>query len=300
LFISGQLLPFTLPMIRALLVEDEPLAARRLAGLLQKQAVPFEILGPAESVAQAAALLQAGPAPDVLFLDIHLADGLSFELFELVTVTCPVIFTTAYDQYALRAFKVNSVDYLLKPIDEDELRAAVAKLQQRLPAATSPEIGIKSSVSSTKELAENVVAPTPAQLLDAATLTALIQQLRAPAPTASYKSQFVVRVGEHLKVVPVEQVAYFFSLEKTTLLQSTDGRKYVVDYSMEQLESLLDPAQFFRLNRAYLARQAAIHDIIHYTNSRLQTVLKPAPPESEGPVLVSREKVSVFKNWLDR
>jgi DNA-binding LytR/AlgR family response regulator len=285
-------------MIRALLVEDEPLAARRLASLLQKQAVPFEILGPAESVAQAAALLQAGPAPDVLFLDIHLADGLSFELFELVTVTCPVIFTTAYDQYALRAFKVNSVDYLLKPIDEEELRAAVVKLQQRLPAADSPRIGIKSSVSSTKEPAEN--APTPAPMLDAATLAALIQQLREPAPTASYKSQFVVRVGEHLKVVPVEQVAYFFSLEKTTLLQSTDGRKYVVDYSMEQLESLLDPARFFRLNRAYLAQQAAIHDIIHYTNSRLQTVLKPAPPESEGPILVSREKVSVFKNWLDR
>jgi DNA-binding LytR/AlgR family response regulator len=285
-------------MIRALLVEDEPLAARRLAGLLQKQAVPFEILGPAESVAQAAALLQAGPAPDVLFLDIHLADSLSFELFELVTVTCPVIFTTAYDQYALRAFKVNSVDYLLKPIDEEELRAAVAKLRQRLPGAASAKIGIKSSVSSTKEPAEN--APAPAPMLDAATLAALIQQLREPAPTASYKSQFVVRVGEHLKVVPVEQVAYFFSLEKTTLLQSTDGRKYVVDYSMEQLESLLDPARFFRLNRAYLAQQAAIHDIINYTNSRLQTVLKPAPPESEGPILVSREKVSVFKNWLDR
>jgi DNA-binding LytR/AlgR family response regulator len=107
-------------------------------------------------------------------------------------------------------------------------------------------------------------------------------------------------VGEHLKVVPVEQVAYFFSLEKTTLLQSTDGRKYVVDYTMEQLEGLLDPARFFRLNRAFLAQQAAIADIIHYTNSRLQTILKPAPPESEGPVLVSREKVSVFKSWLDR
>lgn len=283
-------------MLRALLVEDEPLAARRLASLLGRQAVPFEILGPAESVAQAVALLQAGPAPDVLFLDIHLADGLSFELFEQVAVPCPVIFTTAYDQYALRAFKVNSVDYLLKPIDEEELRAAVAKLQQRLAGMKTPaadaethDFGIKSSVSSTKPAA-------PA--LDAATLAALVAQLRQPV--ASYKSQFVVRVGEHLKVVPVEQVAYFFSLEKTTLLQSTDGRKYVVDYSMEQLEGLLDPSQFFRLNRAYLARQAAIHDIIHYTNSRLQTILRPAPPESEGPVLVSREKVSVFKSWLDR
>jgi DNA-binding LytR/AlgR family response regulator len=267
-------------MIRALLVEDEPLAARRLAGLLHKQAVPFEVLGPAESVAQAVALLQAGPAPDVLFLDIHLADGLSFELFEQVQVACPVIFTTAYDQYALRAFKVNSVDYLLKPIDEEELRGAVAKLQARLAPAASAA----------------AVAPA----LDAATLAQLVQQLRQPAPAATYKVQFVVRVGEHLKVVPVEQVAYFFSLEKTTLLQSTDGRKYVVDYTMEQLEGLLDPARFFRLNRAFLAQQAAIVDIVHYTNSRLQTILKPTPPESEGPVLVSREKVSVFKNWLDR
>jgi len=283
----------------ALVVEDEPLAARRLTGLLQKHAAPLTLLGPAESVAQAVALLQAGPAPDVLFLDIHLADGLSFELFEQVDITCPVIFTTAYDQYALRAFKVNSVDYLLKPIDEEELVAAIAKLRQRL-AATAPvpsdqDFSTKGSVSSTKTEAENA-----APALDAATLAALIQQLRQPAPVASYKAQFVVRVGEHLKVVPVEQVAYFFSLEKTTLLQSTDGRKYVVDYTMEQLEGLLDPGQFFRLNRAYLARQAAIHDIIHYTNSRLQTILRPAPPESESPVLVSREKVSVFKSWLDR
>ncbi|WP_223649140.1 LytR/AlgR family response regulator transcription factor [Hymenobacter psoromatis] len=276
-------------MLRALIVEDEPLAARRLVNLLQQQAVPFEVLGPAESVAQAVALLQAGPAPDVLFLDIHLADGLSFELFEQVRVTCPVIFTTAYDQYALRAFKVNSVDYLLKPLDEEELRTAVEKFRQRHYAANESKIGTKSSVSST-----NLPAPT----LDAATLATLVQQLRQPV--ASYKAQFVVRVGEHLKVVPVEQVAYFFSLEKTTLLQSVDGRKYVVDYTMEQLEGLLDPAQFFRLNRAFLARQAAIHDIIHYASSRLQTILKPAPPESEGPVLVSREKVSVFKSWLDK
>ncbi len=281
-------------MLTALLVEDEPLAARRLTQLLQKQPDPITILGAAESVAQAVALLQAGPAPDVLFLDVHLADGLSFELFEQVEIRCPVIFTTAYDQYALRAFKVNSVDYLLKPIDEEELRLAIGKLRQRIGNQTdTPEVGIKSAVSGTK-------VPEPAPALDAATLAALVQQLRQPAPQASYKAQFVVRVGEHLKVVPVEQVAYFFSLEKATLLQSTDGRKYVVDYTMEQLETLLDPQQFFRLNRAYLARQAAIHDIIHYTNSRLQTILKPAPPESEGPVLVSREKVSVFKSWLDR
>ena len=250
--------------------------------MLARQPEPLEIIGTAESVAQAVGLLRE-LSPDVLFLDINLADGLSFEIFEQVAVRCPVIFTTAYDQYALQAFKVNSVDYLLKPIDADELAAAVARLRQRLPAA----------------------APAPA--FDPALLTQLMQQMQqmqqalpgpAAAPAASYKTQFVVRVGEHLKVVPLDQIAYFFSLEKATFLQTTEGRKFVVDYTMDQLETLLDPRRFFRLNRAYLAQQSAIHDIIHYTNSRLQTVLKPTAPDAR--VLVSREKVNVFKSWLDR
>ncbi|MDQ2772750.1 MAG: response regulator transcription factor [Bacteroidota bacterium] len=266
--------------LTALIVEDEPLAARRLADMLARQPAPLEIAGTAESVAQAVALLRE-TTPDVLFLDIQLADGLSFEIFEQVPVRCPVIFTTAYDQYALQAFKVNSVDYLLKPIDADELAAALAKLRARLPAA-----------------APTSTAP-PAPAFDPALLTQLMQQMQLAAPpAASYKTQFVVRVGEHLKVVPVEQIAYFFSLEKATFLQTTESRKFVVDYTMDQLEGLLDPRQFFRLNRAYLARQAAIHDIIHYTNSRLQTVLKPPAPDAQ--VLVSREKVNVFKSWLDR
>ena len=265
-------------MLRALIIEDEPLAARRLREMLARQTPAVQVVGTAESVAQAVALLaQTRPAPDVLFLDIHLADGLSFELFEKAEVRCPVIFTTAYDQYALQAFKVNSVDYLLKPIDEVELAAALRKLhERRAPAA----------------------APAPA--FDPALLAQLVRQMQqAAGPAVSYKTQFVVRVGEHLKVVPVEQVAYFFSLEKATLLHTTEGRKFVVDYTMDQLETLLDPARFFRLNRAYLAQQTAIQDIIHYTNSRLQTVLRPAAPEGET-VLVSREKVSVFKSWLDR
>ena len=266
--------------LRALIVEDEPLAARRLADMLVRQPDPVQILGTAESVAQAVQLLQAGFAPDVLFLDIHLADGLSFEIFEQTTVRCPVIFTTAYDQYALQAFKVNSVDYLLKPIDEEELTAALTKLRARLPAAQS------------------------APAFDPALLAQLMQQMQqtlpgtAAPPATSYKTQFVVRVGEHLKVVPLDQIAYFFSLEKATFLQTAEGRKFVVDYTMDQLETLLDPRRFFRLNRAYLAQQTAIQDIIHYTNSRLQTVLKPTAPDTQ--VLVSREKVNVFKSWLDR
>ena len=259
--------------LRALIVEDEPLAARRLADLLARPPEPLEILGTAESVSQAVQLLRE-LTPDVLFLDIHLADGLSFEIFEQVAVRCPVIFTTAYDQYALQAFKVNSVDYLLKPIDADELAAALAKLRQRLPTA-------------------------PAPAFDSALLAQLMQQMQQAAPPATtYKTQFVVRVGEHLKVVPLDQIAYFFSLEKATFLQTTENRKFVVDYTMDQLETLLDPRRFFRLNRAYLAQQSAIQDIIHYANSRLQTVLKPVAPDAQ--VLVSREKVNTFKSWLDR
>jgi DNA-binding LytR/AlgR family response regulator len=269
-------------LLTALIVEDEPLAARRLADLLARQPLPVQVLGTAESVKQAVALL-ASSAPDVLFLDIHLADGLSFELFEQAQVRCPVIFTTAYDQYALQAFKVNSVDYLLKPIDEDELTAALRKLRERSYPAGLP--------------AASPTAPAP-PAFDPALLAQLVQHMQQAAPVASYKTQFVVRVGEHLKVVPVEQIAYFFSLEKATFLQTTEGRKFVVDYTMDQLEGLLDPRRFFRLNRAYLAQQTAIQDIIHYTNSRLQTVLKPAAPDAQ--VLVSREKVNVFKSWLDR
>ena len=264
--------------LRALIVEDEPLATRRLADLLAHQPEPVHVLGTAESVVQAVALLEnTQPAPDVLFLDIHLADGLSFELFERTPVRCPVIFTTAYDQYALQAFKVNSVDYLLKPIDEEELAAALRKL---------------------RAVHGNAVGASPVPAFDPLLLGQLLQQMQQNAPAAAYKTQFVVRVGEHLKVVPVDQTAYFFSLEKATFLQTTEGRKYVVDYTMDQLETLLDPRRFFRLNRAYLAQQAAIQDIIHYTNSRLQTVLRPVAPDAQ--VLVSREKVQVFKSWLDR
>ena len=269
--------------LRALLVEDEPLAARRLADMLTRQTeVAVMVVGTAESVAQAVTLLGSiRPAPDVLFLDIHLADGLSFGVFEQVTVTCPVIFTTAYDQYALQAFKVNSVDYLLKPIDEEELMAALRKLRTLHLQPASPT---------------SAGAAVPA--FDPNVLAQLMQQMQQTSLVSSYKTQFVVRVGEHLKVVLLDQVTYFFSLEKATFLQTAEGRKYVVDYTIDQLETLLDPRRFFRLNRAYLAQQSAIQDIIHYTNSRLQTVLKPVAPDAQ--VLVSREKVNVFKSWLDR
>ncbi|RYU75837.1 LytR/AlgR family response regulator transcription factor [Hymenobacter persicinus] len=260
--------------MNAFVIEDEPLAARRLTDLLRRQHPPVEVRGTADSVEAAVVLLEtASTPPDVLFLDIHLADGLSFELFEKTTVSCPVIFTTAYDAYALRAFKVNSIDYLLKPIDEEELQAALTKLRALRGAAA---------------------APAPA--FDPALLTQVLQQLQ---PSANqYKKQFVVKVGEHLKVIPVESISYFFSLEKATFVQTRENRRFVVDQTLEQLEKLLDPRQFFRLNRAYYAHQDAIQDIIHYTNSRLKTVLTPAAPD--GDVLISRERVPAFRAWLER
>ncbi|SHJ61767.1 two component transcriptional regulator, LytTR family [Hymenobacter daecheongensis DSM 21074] len=257
----------------AFVIEDEPLAARRLTDLLRRQSPPVDVRGTADSVEAAVVLLQTAPVPpDVLFLDIHLSDGLSFELFERLDVRCPVIFTTAYDAYALRAFKVNSIDYLLKPIDEEELQAALAKLHHLRGRAT------------------------PAPALDPALLAQVLQQLQPQQ--SQYKKQFVVKVGEHLKVIPVENISYFFSLEKATFVQTRENRRFVIDQTLEQLEKLLDPRQFFRLNRAYFAHQDAIHDIIHYTNSRLKTVLVPAAPD--GDVLVSRERVSAFRAWLER
>jgi DNA-binding LytR/AlgR family response regulator len=260
----------------AFIIEDEPLAAKRLTDLLRRQQPPVQVLATADSVEAGAALLEsAATPPDVLFLDIHLADGLSFELFDRVQVRCPVIFTTAYDQYALRAFKVNSIDYLLKPIDEEELQAALQKLHNLRAAAPA-------------------AAPAPA--FDPAMLAQVLQQLQPQQQ--QYKKQFVVKVGEHLKVIPVEQISYFFSLEKATFVQTRENRRFVLDQTLEQLEKLLDPKQFFRLNRAYLVQHDAIQDIIHYTNSRLKTTLSPASPE--GDVLVSRERVGAFRAWLER
>ena len=188
-------------------------------------------------------------------------------------VRCPVIFTTAYDQYALQAFKVNSVDYLLKPIDEDELSAALRKLRQPCNVPAAPAF-------------------------DPALLTQLVQQMQQAPPASSYKTQFVVRVGEHLKVVPSTRLPTFSASKRPPSSKPPKAANTWWTTPWTSSKTLLDPRRFFRLNRAYLAQQSAIQDIIHYTNSRLQTVLKPTAPDTQ--VLVSREKVSVFKSWLDR
>lgn len=275
-------LPAFRTMLHVLIIEDEPLAANRLEKLLQEQAeLPMQVVAKLVSVQEAVTYFKEAPMPDLAFFDIQLADGLSFEIFEQVEVTCPLIFTTAYDAYALRAFKANSIDYLLKPIDAEELVLALKKYQRlKAPALAS---------------VPSAPAPTPDntsfQLLQQA-----LQQLQSPA-APTYKNRFVLKVGEHLRAIPVEEIDFFFSFEKATFLQTHDNRRFAVDYTVEQLEQMVDPKRFFRVNRGYLVQLPAIQDIIHYTNSRLKVVLRHHQQEE---VLVSRERVATFRAWLDQ
>jgi DNA-binding LytR/AlgR family response regulator len=266
-----------LPMRKALIIEDEPLAANRLARLLAAQTqVSLTVVAQLASVQEAVAYFKEQPTPDLAFFDIQLADGLSFEIFEQVEVTCPIIFTTAFDAYALRAFKANSIDYLLKPIDDEELAQALQKWQ-RLTSA--PAAG----------------TPPSADLPQLQLLQQALQQLQNPSAPA-YKNRFVLKVGEHLRAIPVEDIDFFYSFEKATFLQTVDNRRFALDYTVEQLEQLVDPQRFFRVNRGYLVQLKAIQDIVHYTNSRLKVLLRHHPQEE---VLVSRERVGAFRAWLD-
>ncbi|WBA43698.1 LytR/AlgR family response regulator transcription factor [Hymenobacter canadensis] len=252
-----------------LLLEDEYPAAERLQRQLLQAAPEAQVLAVLDSVAATLQWLDNNPTPDLILSDIQLADGLSLEIFEQAVVRSPVIFTTAYDAYAIRAFRANSVDYLLKPVKLLELQAALAKLREwRTPAA----------------------APTqPAQRLEH-----LLDSL--PRPERPYKTRFLVRHGEQLLPLPAAQVAWFQSRHETTTLVAQDGRRFVVDYTLEQLESLLDPRQFFRLNRQFLAQLPAVQRLHPHFNGKLLLELHPAPSEE---VLVSREKASALKQWLE-
>jgi DNA-binding LytR/AlgR family response regulator len=184
-------------------------------------------------------------------------------------VRCPVIFTTAYDEYALKAFKVNSIDYILKPIDKDELAKAFTKLQ-----------GLAT-------------APTPSQSQQLLSSIEKAMQML----TKKHKTRFVIKVGEHLKTIEVESVLYFYIQEKTTFCHTLDKRDFILDYTLDQLEEVLDGNQFFRINRKYIIHTKSIQDIISYTNSRLRLVLKDS---DDNDIIVARERVQEFRNWLDQ
>ena len=255
-------------MMNILIIEDEILASQRLQSMILKLFPDAIILDKVDSISSALKWFAKNDQPDLAFFDIQLADGLSFEIFDKAKVDCPVIFTTAYDEYALKAFKVNSIDYLLKPIDDNELKEAINKYQK-----------IYSK------------APDDNAVLSAQNIDNVLQLL-----TRQYKRRFVVKVGEHIRSIHVEDILCFYSLEKASYIQTADDRHYVMDHSLEQLEALLDPTAFFRVNRKFIIAREAIDDIISHSNSRLKLKLKKTTEEE---IIVAREKVKDFKFWLE-
>lgn len=252
--------------MKVLIVEDESMAAKRLTTLLQKLEPSIEILDQLDSVKNAVIWLSENEA-DLLFFDIQLADGLSFQILNQVNIKTPIIFTTAFDEYAIQAFKVNSIDYLLKPIDPEELKNALTKFHENFNAPKT-------------------IQPNLAMLEQA------MQML-----TKQYKERFVVKIGEHIHTVSVADAAYFFSQDKATFLQSSEKKRYIIDYTLEEIEALVDPKEFFRINRKYMISLRGIKDIVTYSNSRLRIILSQS---EEMDAIVSRERVQDFKKWLDR
>lgn len=244
--------------MKILLIEDELPAARQLTKLLQAQVPGCTILDTLDSVEGAVRWLRAFPAPELIFMDIQIADGLSFDVFRQVDVTAPVIFTTAFDQYAVQAFKVNAVDYLLKPVDPEDLRKAVERVQTRQ-------------------------APVDLQSL-----------VRYFQP-ASYKDRFLVKSGQHMAFISTTEVAFFRSSDGLTQAHLFSGKKYFVDHSLEELDQLLDPRQFFRVSRSTTVRAEAIRKIHPHLNGRLKLDTEPAAPED---LFVSRDRAGDFKTWL--
>lgn len=253
--------------MNVLIIEDEEQAGTRLERQLRKLNSDAFIHGPIETVRDAIDWLQQNPTPDLIFLDIHLADGLSFEIFDKVNTSAPVIFTTAYDQYALRAFKMNSIDYLLKPVEEKELTAALNKFK-------------KSFIHS------------PLNTMGMGWQSALSNEIKT-----AYKQRFITRIGDRLTATDTADVAFVFSENKGTYLRTTDCKSHLVDFSLEQIESMLDPNEFFRLNRKYMVRFEAVEKMLGYSNSRLKILLKNWDDQD---IVLSREKTREFKSWLDR
>lgn len=249
--------------MNVIIIEDEKPAARLLQRKLKKQDIEAETL--LHSVEEAINWFQNNEHPDLIFLDIQLSDGLSFEIFDEVTINSAIIFTTAYDEYALRAFKLNSIDYLLKPIDEDDLLVAVNKYKEHRPQPQNLTMDFEQ-----------------------------IKRMLVNPVDKSYKKRFTIKMGQRLKVINVDDAECFYSENKGTYIHTTEGRDYLLDTTLEQLESELDPDKFYRVSRKYIVNIETIEDIVVYTNSRLKVIL----PTYSDEVIVSRERVNDFREWL--
>jgi len=253
--------------IKVAIIEDEESAANRMKKELNRLVgVTFDILVVLDSIEAVCNWLDTKPAIDLIFMDIQLSDGISFEIFHRTTLTCPIIFTTAYDEYALQAFKVNSIDYLLKPIDPEELKNAIDQyIAQSNPAPPKPDLS---------------------QLLQ------LAEQLQPKA----YRTNFLVSFKQKMVLIDVQEVAYLYVKERGVFLRKKDGKEYVLDFFLDELETQLDPTKFYRANRQFFVSKSAIVEIEPYFTGRLILKVVPEPP---SPIIISRAKVSDFKKWAD-
>ncbi|MFH6934702.1 LytR/AlgR family response regulator transcription factor [Flavobacterium sp. FlaQc-30] len=251
-----------------LIIEDEKPAARLLQRKLEKLDITVKTM--LHSVEESLHWFTNNEHPDLIFLDIQLSDGLSFEIFEKINIQSAIIFTTAYDEYALKAFKLNSIDYLLKPIDEDDLEAAVVKYKARMPKVDEGNHNLQLDFEQIRQMLSNPFEK-------------------------SFKKRFTVKIGQHLKVIMTEEIECFFSENKGTYIHTFDNRNYLIDSTLEILEQELDKKDFFRVSRKFIVPLQAIKEIQVYTNSRLKVIL---PTYKEDEVIVSREKVQDFKSWL--
>lgn len=251
--------------MKAIIIEDEKPAARRLGRLLAELDVDVSIM--LHSVEESIEWFQNNKHPELIFLDIQLSDGLSFEIFDVIEVKSAIIFTTAFDEYALQAFKLNSIDYLLKPIDDEDLEKAVKKYRDFKPEKDRISIDFED-----------------------------IKKLLVNPLEREYKKRFTTRVGQHLKIINADEVECFYSENKGTYAATLDGRNYLLDTTLESLEEELSPKIFFRVSRKFYVNVNHINDIISYTNSRLQIKLNHF---KEQEIIVSRERVKDFKLWLE-
>ncbi len=251
--------------MNVLIIEDEKPAARRLNRMLSE--LDIEVQQMLHSVEESLNWLQNNKHPDLIFLDIQLSDGLSFEIFEEIEVKSAIIFTTAYDEYALKAFKLNSIDYLLKPIDDDELTSAVNQFKEQQPKQSDVQVNIDD-----------------------------IRKLLINPVDRKFKKRLSIKVGQHIKIIHIDEIECFYSENKSTYIHTKENRNFLLDNSLENWQEQLDPEHFFRVNRTFIVHINAIKDIIAYSNSRLKLVLH---SYKDSEIIVSRERVKDFKNWID-
>ncbi len=248
--------------MKILIIEDEPAAARRLQKLLLEIDPEFVILGVLSSIEASVDWLTNNNSPDLILMDIHLADGSSFEIFEKVSIQAPVIFATAYDEYALKAFKVSAIDYLLKPLKQNELEQAIQK------------VAVKTKIPDTGE--------------------DLIQKLEEAGFIRKAK-RLLIRMGQTIKLIDLDQVAYFYSKDKVSFAVLPGNKRYPMDQSLDQIEHMVDPLHFFRINRQFIVKMESIDEMITYSKSRVKLKLNPITEED---TIVSKERSPEFKKWL--